>query len=203
MKVKLCGLRREADIMYANRYLPDYAGFVFAKSPRQVSGKQAAALIGKLDSRIRSVGVFVNEPLDSLEETARVAGLDVLQLHGDEDAAYVARAKELGYEVWKAVRVRSGGDIQRAQTLGADLLLLDSFSKEAYGGTGKKADWDVIARVELTQPFFLAGGLNSANISEALQKVTPLGLDISGGIETNGFKDEAKIREIMGVLGRL
>ena len=189
--------------MYANRYLPDYVGFVFAKSPRQVSAGQSAALIGKLDSRICSVGVFVNEPLDRLEETARVAGLDVLQLHGDEDAAYVARAKELGYKVWKAVRVRSGGDIQRAQTLGADLLLLDSFSKEAYGGTGKKADWDVIARAELSQPFFLAGGLNSANISEALQKVTPLGLDISGGIETNGFKDEAKIRKIMGVLGRL
>ncbi|WP_066687453.1 phosphoribosylanthranilate isomerase [Christensenella intestinihominis] len=203
MKVKLCGMRREEDIGYANRYRPDYVGFVFAKSPRQVTADRAARLRRLLAPEIGAVGVFVNEPIQSLKEIAQSVPLQVIQLHGDEDAAYVREVKMMGLPVWKAARVRTERDIGRAEALGADALLLDAFSADAYGGTGKTADWTVIGRARPEIPFFLAGGLHAGNAVEAVRRVRPFGIDVSGGIETGGFKDENKIKELMGALERL
>ena len=203
MKIKLCGMRREEDIVFANRYRPDNIGFVFAKSPRQLSPAQAAQLGRMLAPDIEAVGVFVNEPLSSLEKTMREVPLHVIQLHGDEDAGYIGGVKKLGVSVWKAVRVRAEGDIRHAETLGADMLLIDAFSPDVYGGTGKTADWSMIARAQPAQPFFLAGGLHAGNIMEAVRRVEPFGVDISGGIETDGYKDEDKIKELMGEMNRV
>ena len=114
MKIKMCGLRRPDDIIYANECLPDYIGFVFAESRRKVSGREAKKLGEQLDPSIKKVGVFVNEPLRSLISISEEAGLDIIQLHGDEGEEYIKEVKhETGKELWKAVRVRMVKDIQK------------------------------------------------------------------------------------------
>ena len=140
MKVKLCGIRRPEDIGYMNEFKPDYVGFVFAGKKRRVTPLQAAALAKKLDKSVMRVGVFANEDVKRIDGTVRIAGLDAVQLHGDETAAAVKALRSLlphGVRIWKAVRVCSSESIQAALKLGADCLLLDSFSPAEYGGTGK------------------------------------------------------------------
>lgn len=199
MKIKLCGIRRALDIEYVNEFLPDYIGFVFAESRRQVNFHQAKSLYNILNKSIKSVGVFVNAPLDSVLEATEI--LDVIQLHGDEDNSYIeALRAKTDKEIWRAVRASTLNDIINAQGLNADMLLIDSFSANAYGGTGKTADWDLISNAGISRPYFLAGGLTCENVSDAVKKLSPYGIDISGGIETDGSKDRAKIQKIMKIL---
>lgn len=203
MKVKLCGLSRMEDIRYVNEFGPDYVGFVFAKSRRQVTPIQAAALRKALAASIQAVGVFVNEAPETVARIARDVSLNAVQLHGDEDAAYIARLRTLlppGTNLWKAVRVQKESDLQHAQSYGADLVLFDAFSKDAYGGTGKTADWSLFGRVSPPRPFFLAGGLHAGNLREAVELVHPDGVDLSGGIETNGVKGREKIKQILSII---
>lgn len=197
MKLKFCGVRRPEDIAYVNAAPPDYVGFVFAESRRQVTAGQAAALSERLRPAIQTVGVFVNEPLERLLAAAKTAGLSVLQLHGDEDARYIEAVRRRWHgPVWKAVRVRAAADIREAERLPVDALVLDAFSPHAYGGTGQTANFDVIARNRPSLPFFLAGGLSAANVQDAIRAVQPDGIDLSGGIETGGAKDAEKIKQI-------
>lgn len=203
MKGKLCGLRRMEDIRYVNEFKPDYVGFVFAQSRRQVTPVQAAALRKALDASIQAVGVFVNEAPETVARIVRDVSLNAVQLHGDEDAAYIARLRTFlppGAGLWKAVRVQKESDLQRAQSYGADLVLFDAFSKDAYGGTGKTADWSLFGRVSPPRPFFLAGGLHAGNLREAVRQVHPDGVDLSGGIETDGVKDREKIKQILSII---
>ena len=203
MKGKLCGLRRMEDIRYVNEFKPDYVGFVFAQSRRQVTPVQAAALRKALDASIQAVGVFVNEAPETVAQIARDVSLNAVQLHGDEEAAYIARLRALlptGTSLCKAVRVQTESDLQRAQSYGADLVLFDAFSKDAYGGTGKTADWSLFGRVSPSRPFFLAGGLHAGNLQEAVRRVHPDGVDLSGGIETDGVKDREKIKQILSII---
>lgn len=198
MKIKMCGLRRPDDIIYANEYLPDYIGFVFAESRRKVSGREAKKLGEQLDPSIKKVGVFVNEPVRSLITISKQAGLDIIQLHGDEGEEYIKEVKhETGKELWKAVRVRMVKDIQEAQRLPADKLLLDSFSEESYGGTGKVMDFAVLDQADIRKPYFIAGGLTVENLPEILKKAEPYGIDISSGIETEGVKDREKMLKVI------
>ena len=198
MKIKMCGLRRPDDIIYANEYLPDYIGFVFAESRRKVSGEEAKNLGAQLDPFIKKVGVFVNEPVRSLITISKQAGLDIIQLHGDEGEEYIKEVKhETGKELWKAVRVRMVKDIQEAQRLPADKLLLDSFSEESYGGTGKVMDFAVLDQADIRIPYFIAGGLTVENLPEILKKAEPYGIDISSGIETEGVKDREKMLKVI------
>ena len=198
MKIKMCGLRRPDDIIYANEYLPDYIGFVFAESRRKVSGEEAKNLGAQLDPFIKKVGVFVNEPVRSLMTISKQAGLDIIQLHGDEGEEYIKEVKhETGKELWKAVRVRMVKDIQEAQRLPADKLLLDSFSEESYGGTGKVMDFAVLDQADIRKPYFIAGGLTVENLPEILKKAEPYGIDISSGIETEGVKDREKMLKVI------
>lgn len=198
MKIKMCGLRRPDDIIYANECLPDYIGFVFAESRRKVSGEEAKNLGAQLDQFIKKVGVFVNEPLRSLITISKQAGLDIIQLHGDEGEEYIKEVKhETGKELWKAVRVRMLKDIQEAQRLPADKLLLDSFSEESYGGTGKVMDFTVLDQADIRKPYFIAGGLTVENLPEILKKAEPYGIDISSGIETEGVKDREKMLKVI------
>ncbi|WP_411677456.1 phosphoribosylanthranilate isomerase [Caproicibacter sp.] len=202
MKIKFCGIRRPEDVAYMNEFRPDYVGFVFAGAKRRVTPEKAAALAGLLDAGIRKVGVFVDEPPENIARTAKLAGLDVVQLHGSETAQGIERLRDLlpEAEIWKAVRVENSGSIPHAQRLGADMLLLDSFSVTEQGGTGKTADLNLIRKANLSSPFFLAGGLNSGNIGPIVREFSPYGVDVSSGIETGGVKDRRKIEQIMRIL---
>lgn len=203
MRIKMCGLRRPDEIIYANECLPDYIGFVFAESRRKVSGGEAKKLGEQLDPSIKKVGVFVNEPLRSLISISEEAGLDIIQLHGDEDDEYIREVRhKTGKEIWKAVRVRTAKDIQAAQELPTDKLLLDSFSEESYGGTGKVMDFAVLDQAEIRKPYFIAGGLTVDNLPVILRNTEPYGIDISSGIETGGVKDREKMRKVIQLCKR-
>jgi phosphoribosylanthranilate isomerase len=197
-KIKICGLTRLGDIEAVNEAMPDFIGFIFAESRRKVTTEQAAEMKKHLDTRVKSVGVFVNAELSEIERIACAGIVDLIQLHGDEDAEYITEVRHrTGLPVIKAVRVQSPAQVLRAQALPCDYLLLDTFDKNAYGGTGKTFDYALIPK--LGKPFFLAGGLKARNIAEALA-IRPYGVDISGGVETDGVKDAGKIREIVRVV---
>ena len=152
-RLKICGLSRFGDILAANDILPDYIGFVFAESSRRVTPDKAAQLRRELDKRIRAVGVFVNAPMEEILELAghreKERVIDLIQLHGDEDEAYIRQLKKhTPLPVIKAVRVRSREQILKAQELPCDYLLLDTETKGRYGGTGTQFDWTMIPKVK-------------------------------------------------------
>lgn len=195
-KIKICGLTRNEDIEAVNRYLPDIAGFVFAESRRKVTPEQAGLLKSKLDTRIRTAGVFTDAPTELIAGLCRSGIIDIVQLHGDETEQYIRELKQkITCPVIKAVRVQSSEQILQAQQLSCDMLLLDTWQKGKYGGSGKTFDHSMIPVLE--KPFFLAGGLDCSNVSQAILKCRPYGIDVSSGVETDGVKDEEKIREII------
>ncbi len=199
-KIKICGLSRREDIGAVNKALPDYIGFVFAPSPRQVSAAQAAELKKALDSRIQAVGVFVDASLETATALVRDGVIELVQLHGNEDALYIRKLKEaISVPVIKAVRVQSSRQIADAQELSCDYLLLDTWQKGKPGGSGAVFDWTLIPKLE--KPYFLAGGLNAGNISEAV-RYEPYCLDVSSGAETEGKKDSDKISELVRLIRR-
>jgi phosphoribosylanthranilate isomerase len=190
MKIKICGLTREADIAYANIAAPDYIGFVFAPGRRNVSYETAALLRERLADGIVPVGVFRNAPIADIVALYRQGVVTVAQLHGDEDAAYIADLRRLcAVPVIKAVTVLSSGDTSRFDASEADFLLLDS-----GGGTGLPFDWNLIGKPE--KPFFLAGGIGPGNIDRALDE-RPYAVDISSGAETEGVKDGEKMAALV------
>ncbi len=198
-KIKICGLKRDCDIDYVNATLPDYIGFVFANTRRYIDYDSAARLKSRLDGRIKSVGVYVNEDRDKVCEAADRGIADMIQLHGDEDADYINYIKSrVPAPIIKSVRVQSAQQILSAQELPCDYLLLDAYKKGIYGGTGHSFCWDLIP--PLKKPFFLAGGLDSKNILSAARTVKPFALDISSGVEENGFKSREKIDEIIKLI---
>lgn len=203
IEVKICGIRRTEDVTILNEFRPDYAGFVFAASKRQVTKEQAVALIKKLDARVKPVGVFVNAPPEEVAEIAAACGFYAVQLHGDEDEGYLLRLRPLlgKTAVWKAVRVREASDIRRADSTDVDRLLFDSYTEKAYGGTGMQFNWKLAADHPPQKPFFAAGGLTPSNIIEAVRIMRPAGIDISGGAEgPDGYKDRTKIAALFTAL---
>ena len=161
-KIKICGLSRTDDILSANEFVPDYAGFVFSKSKRQVTAGQARLLKEKLSPKIKAVGVFVNEPVSFVAGLVQKGIIDLVQLHGDEDEAYIRLLKqEAPCPVIKAVRVQSREQISRAQRLPCDYLLLDAYSKNAYGGTGDSFRWDMIPKALSKLALTFASALTS------------------------------------------
>lgn len=198
-QIKLCGLTRVEDIMAVNRWRPDYIGFVFANSRRRITPEQARYLKNQLDPRIKAVGVFTNEPMQLIIELCQWRTINVVQLHGDETEEYIRALKqETTCPVIKAVRVQSTEQILQAEKLSCDLLLLDTYQKGQYGGSGKTFDRALIP--QLRKPFFLAGGLESSNIAQAVQECHPFGIDVSSGVETDGLKDGKKIRQIIEII---
>lgn len=186
MKIKICGLFREIDIDFVNEAKPDFAGFVlnFPKSHRNISLDKAALLKKRLSAEIRSVGVFVDAPIDYIEEAAQRKIIDIVQLHGSENADYIAELKKrVSLPIIRAVKV-DGSEIE---PLGADFLLLDSGK-----GTGKQFDHALISPEKIPVPFFIAGGITPEKIPD-LARFKPFGADISGGVETDKIKDREKI----------
>ncbi|NLO39108.1 MAG: phosphoribosylanthranilate isomerase [Ruminiclostridium sp.] len=195
-QVKICGIKNQEGIEIVNRHRPDYIGFVFAESRRRVTHEQAYELRRKLAEGIKTVGVFVNDKVDSILKLALSGIIDVIQLHGDEDEHTIELLKQKTVcPIIKAVRVEKPEQILAAQMLPCDMLLLDAFHQGSYGGIGRQFDHSLIP--PLQKPFFLAGGLDEENVGQCILKYKPYGVDISSGAETNGNKDEAKIRKIL------
>lgn len=188
-KIKLCGLSRPEDILRANELRPACVGFVFApKSKRYVSPEKAAELKARLHPSIYAVGVFVNEAPEQVAQLLDSGVLDIAQLHGKEDAAYIRDLRrKTAKPIFQAFRIDSPEDVTLANRSRADMVLLDS----GLGGTGTVFDWELLQGIQ--RPFFLAGGLNPENITDAITRLHPYGVDVSSGIESNGFKDPVKM----------
>ena len=200
-RIKICGLFRPQDADYANAALPDYIGFVFAQSRRKVTPAKAAQIKKRLDARIKVVGVFVDAELDDAAAMARDGLVDVIQLHGGEDAAYIERLRtKTNAPIIKAVRVQSTAQILAAQQLPCDYLLMDAYHPDKPSGVGERFDWALLPALE--KPYFLAGGINHENIRKAL-KLKPYGIDVSSGAETDGVKDKDKIIELVRFVRRV
>jgi len=214
-KVKMCGISKVETIPAVVEAKPDYMGLVFAPSKRQVTVDQAKTLVEELhkqytkrynngaeqsnNDEIKTVGVFVNETLDNLVSIATEANLDVVQLHGDEDEAFIQSIKERSnVEVWKAVQIRNAADAEAWIDSSADMLLFDAYHKDERGGTGEVFDWSCLDEFE--RPFMLAGGIDSTNVARAIRTVRPYGIDISSGIETKGVKDDEKIKAFTNIV---
>ncbi len=187
-KIKLCGLRGPADIEAVNELRPDFIGFVFwEKSRRSVTPETALQLKGMLDQEIKAVGVFVDEQPEKIAEFVKNGIIDIIQLHGSEDEAYIRRLRALtDVAVIKAFRIESAEDVKAAAGSSADYIMLDSGK-----GTGMRFNWSLIGAIR--RPYFLAGGLDAENVSEAIRYLHPYAVDVSSGIETDGVKDRNKM----------
>ncbi|MCH3949465.1 MAG: phosphoribosylanthranilate isomerase [Acidaminococcus sp.] len=202
-KIKICGLRRREDADILNRYHPDFAGFIFyPKSRRYLEKAQAAAIRKELDASIKTVGVFVNA--DSAEILTYVDSgiIDVIQLHGDETPEAVRWLKErTEAPIWKAIRVRDKKSLEGLAAYPCDGFLLDAFTA-GYGGAGKTFDDTLLRQAEIPKPYFMAGGLNAQNVGAIMARTHPYGVDVSSAVETNGFKDEVKIKAFIEAVRR-
>lgn len=188
-KIKLCGLQSLNDVTAANAVQPDYIGFVFAKiSKRFVTPQTAEELRKKLDRKIAVVGVFVNEPVEIVAALLNKGIIDMAQLHGNESEEYITLLrKKTDKKLIKAFSINEANDLQAAYSCSADYILLDYGS----GGTGKSFDWSILQ--DFGRPYFLAGGLNINNVSEAVSRLHPYAVDVSSGVETDGRKDDVKM----------
>lgn len=194
-RVKLCGMSREQDIEAVNREFPDLCGFIVdvPKSRRNVSHEQLERLVSLLSPVIPAVGVFVDQPVEAVAKLANEV-VDVVQLHGHEDAAYIERLRKLtDVPIIQAFRVHSSDDVERANASTADLVLLDSGA-----GSGRQFDWSLLAGVR--RPYLLAGGLDPHNVSDAVATLHPWGVDMSSGIETDGVKDPRKMHDAVAAV---
>lgn len=187
-KIKFCGLKRIEDIKYANELKPDYIGFVFAPGrKRTVDGETAKELKNLLDPNIKAVGVFVDEDINVVTKLLKDGIIDIAQLHGSEDEEYIKSLRAIcDKPIIKAFTIVSKDDIKKANESTADYILLDSGK-----GSGVTFNWDLIK--EVNRPYFLAGGLDCDNVENALSSLTPYAVDVSSGIETDGFKDFDKM----------
>lgn len=195
-KIKICGLKRKEDIQLVNQWKPDYVGFVFAESSRQITIDQAYEFKNMLHPDICAVGVFVNENPSMIELLSSSRIIDLIQLHGDETPEYMQKVRhKVQRPIIKAVRVKSTEQILEADEWPCEYLLLDTYVKGRYGGSGQCFERSLIPA--LKKPFFLAGGLNVGNIGGAISGCSPYGVDVSSAVETNGCKDSKKVQELI------
>ena len=190
-KIKICGIRRLEDIKYLNELLPEYAGFVFAKSKRQVDKYYAYHLINNLRCDIKKVGVFVDEDPSVVFDIAEKLKLQVLQFHGHESQEYINKFK--GYEIWKALKINNIESISEMKNYKCSKFLLDN----SVAGSGDSFNWNLAEKKVDGNIIMLAGGLNCKNIKQAIMKLKPCGVDVSSGVERDGFKDYALIKEFI------
>ena len=208
--VKFCGISSLDTIPALQEAQPDYVGFVFADSPRQVTPQKArqlvkalhttCALAGRTCHYIKTVGVFVNAAVEEVVDIANEVGLDVIQLHGDESEEYIEELREqTEKEIWKALSVKSRQDVLAWVYSDADCLLLDAYHPRVRGGSGKTFDWEVLKDFH-EKPYILAGGLNEFNLARAIRTVRPAGIDMSSGLEVDGKKDKDTIQRVGAIL---
>ncbi|MBF7096995.1 phosphoribosylanthranilate isomerase [Alkalibacter mobilis] len=190
-KVKICGLKSLKDISYINEFKPNYAGVIFAPSKRQVDKALGKEILNNLRPGILKVGVFTNESIENINYIVKYCDLDIVQLHGDEEPDF---GKHINARVWKAFRISGIEDLELMERYHAEGYLLDTYSKDSYGGTGKRFNWDILKSVTSKKTIILAGGINADNVTEALDIDVIDVLDVSSGVETAGTKDKDKIK---------
>ena len=200
-RVKICGITRVEDALSAVHAGADAIGLVFyASSPRCVSIAQAQAITAAIPPFVSIVGLFVNATTAEIQSITSQVRLDIVQFHGDETPQDCEQAcAQINLPYYKAIRVKPDTNLLQyaIDFKAAKALLLDTYSEQAYGGTGHVFDWNLIPK-NMTKPVILAGGLDAQNVANAIKKVRPYAVDVSGGVElTKGIKDAAKIAAFM------
>ena len=196
MKVKFCGMTRPEDAHEAVRLGAWAIGLIHHRpSPRFCEPEVAAEIGQALRREVEVVGVFVNSSLDDVVSTAEEESLTMLQLHGDEGASFCREAsRRSGLPVIKAVRVRSNADVQAAEAFRTNYHLFDAHREGTPGGTGESFDWELLAGRRSEVPMLLSGGLDPANVAEAISVARPFAVDVASGVEAEpGIKDHAKM----------
>lgn len=192
MLAKICGITTIESGLQAAEAGADFIGFVFAKSKRQVTKQQAQVIAEQLPVNVKKVGVFVNEDLATIQDIAKTVGLDYVQLHGDESADF---CKAVGYPIIKAFEIREQADVAQLVNYQCAYFLLDSPAGKYRGGNGETFNWSLVKDLpDIEGKVLLAGGLHAGNVAEAIKEVKPTGIDVSSGVETNGVKDNQKIK---------
>mgnify|MGYP001035465370 CR=1 FL=1 len=195
VKVKICGITNLEDARAAIESGADTLGFVFARSPRQVTPEQAGHIVTQLPPFVCKVGVFVDSDIEVIREIMSVCGLDLAQLHGSEDPDY---CKMLFPHAIKSFRVRDESVLATIPQYKASAYLLDSYDTNLRGGTGQSFNWDIAKKAKRYGPIILAGGLTADNVRQAIATVQPYAVDVSSGVEAApGKKDHAKLRTFL------
>jgi len=196
MRVKICGITNNEDAHAAVEYGADALGFVFAKSPRQVTKEHARDIVKNLPPFVSPVGVFVDEQIDTLKEICDFCGIQTVQLHGNEQPSYL---KELeGYKLIKAFRVKEEEDLKPLANYKPHAFLLDSYVKGVMGGTGVSFKWEIARQAHKYGTIILSGGLTPENVKEAIQMVKPYAVDVSSGVEASpGKKDKLLMKHFL------
>jgi phosphoribosylanthranilate isomerase len=199
-QIKICGITRIDDALCAAACGADVIGFIFhPQSPRYIAPERAKEIIAALPRGMTTVGVFVNREAEEVAQTVEDCGLDLIQLHGDESPEYCRRFPS--ERVIKAVFPRTPEELRALDAYDVRAFLADFRDAGRYGGTGKRADWGLAARLGKTHPLILAGGLCIENIGEALAAVAPDAVDINSGCErAPGIKDHERLQRIVGMI---
>lgn len=206
--VKVCGIRRIEDVEFLNKLQPEYAGFVFCKSRRQITLEFGKQLMEKLDGKIKKIGVFQDNPLEQVRSISETLKLDIIQLHGSEDENYIK--KLYPFSIWKSVSIDVSNTLEESlkhkinfyeEKLNkickscVEAVLIDSSTNGSEGGgTGISFNWDILKNMTLTKPIILAGGLNACNVQKAIEILKPYAVDVSSGVEENGIKSYEKMK---------
>ena len=201
-QIKICGITNKEDALCAAGCGADALGFIFyPPSPRYIEPEEALRIIEELPANVARVGVFVNEDAKEVKRIAKLCNLDFVQLHGDESVEYCRNfPSEM---IIKAIELRNESNLHSAVRYNAAAILVDSREVGLYGGTGKKANWDLALQIKRKKSLILSGGLNADNVQEALKKVAPHVLDINSGVEIKpGKKDHKKLAEIFDIIRR-
>ena len=190
-KVKICGITNHRDADSAVTLGADALGFIFAKSPRQVSVKAAREISRSVGPWVATVGVFVNESAENILRIASECHLSAIQLHGDETPGFLAKLS--GCKLIKAFRVAEPKDLKDIKNYKADAYLFDTKVSGVYGGSGKSFDWKILRLKQALQPYILSGGLNPKNVRSAVRMLKPYGVDVSSGVEKSPGKKDLKL----------
>jgi len=196
VKVKICGMTNLQDVKVAVANGVDAVGFIFyKKSPRSVTMQTVREIVSELPPFVDSVGVFVNETAEQINKIADRCNLDRVQLHGDESPAF---CKKIHRRVIKAIRVKDIQSLKKLSDYPVSSFLLDTFSEDQYGGTGKVFDWYLAYPAKKYGPIILAGGLTPNNVRQAIQRIQPYGVDVCSGVESQpGIKDHKKMQAFL------
>lgn len=194
-KVKICGLKEEQHVQAAVEAGASWVGFMFAPSKRQISLERAAQLAKLVPSHVKKVGVFVNPTAEEVSEAVDTVGLDFVQYHGNEEAAFI---KQMNLPSIKAFSIRSYEDVAKASRYEVDYYLFDAPGTQFAGGSGHVFDWSLLDQLSISKDqVILAGGLNADNVADAIAQVEPFGVDVSSGVEKNGSKNSELIKEFI------
>ncbi|WAC06440.1 MAG: phosphoribosylanthranilate isomerase [Thermodesulfobacteriota bacterium] len=201
-KIKICGITNLKDALTAVNLEVDALGFVFyPPSPRAITPDKAQQIRQEIPPFTLCVGVFVNESREEVMNVAKACRLDALQFHGNESPDYCAFFPD--YKVIKAFSLKDKADMDAIPRYSVQAYLVDAYDPKQYGGTGKKANWELARAAKDFGPVILAGGLDEANVSEAIREVNPYAVDVSSGVELSpGIKDPAKLRRFVEMVRR-